>query len=114
MAPVRGVQGLMEAGQSGRHLRAIRTARREMWDSIASSAGIPVCARVSVGAALSVGDDPFSDAPPHGEEDDIVVIQVRSHPSSQRAMLGFYVCKPSSSAKICVVGTPVISLCCCL
>eukprot|EP00873_Tetraselmis_striata_P027940 jgi/Tetstr1/448204/TSEL_035493.t2 len=79
----RGVQGLMEAGQSGRHLRAIRTARREMWDSIASSAGIPVCARVSVGAALSVGDDPFSDAPPHGEEDDIVVIQEEEHEEEQ-------------------------------
>jgi hypothetical protein len=67
----------MEVGQSGRHLRAVRSARREMWDSIASSAGIPVGARVSAGGEHS--SDPFVVATSQAaEEDDAVVIHVRT------------------------------------
>lgn len=56
----RGIHGLMEVRQSGRHQRAARSAKREMWEGIAASSGIPVAQDSPIPwdlSATSVGDD---------------------------------------------------------
>ena len=55
----------MEAGQSSRHERAIRSAKKDMWDSIATTSGVPV------------PEDPDLAWNPHpAADDDEVVIEV--------------------------------------
>eukprot|EP00192_Tetraselmis_astigmatica_P006659 CAMPEP_0117696996 /NCGR_PEP_ID=MMETSP0804-20121206/28984_1 /TAXON_ID=1074897 /ORGANISM="Tetraselmis astigmatica, Strain CCMP880" /LENGTH=733 /DNA_ID=CAMNT_0005511199 /DNA_START=110 /DNA_END=2313 /DNA_ORIENTATION=+ len=97
----RGIRGLMEVGQSGRHERAVRAAKREMWESIALSAGIPVSSKETSGRPAEW--NLFASG---GVEDDEVIIQddqewdeqAVSAPVPARASLAAAVPRPMSVA----------------